>query len=81
VKNTQASSAISTYNISGAAQAVGLPRTTVDAWVQSGVVKMTGLINDRPAFSLADLDELRRVKEQREQARQVLSLNPTVKSS
>jgi predicted site-specific integrase-resolvase len=75
------SSAISTYNISGAAQAVGLPRTTVDAWVQGGVVRMTALINDRPAFSLADLEEIRRAKDLRDQARQVLRVNPTIKSS
>jgi hypothetical protein len=82
LKRPQTSSAVSTtYNISGAAKEVGLPRTTVDAWVQNGVIKLNGLINGLPAFSQGDLDELRKVKEEREQARQILSLKPTKRSS
>lgn len=70
-----------TFSVPAAAQEVGLSRPTLEAWVKSGVIVPTGQHNKKLAFSLADIEKLRAIKEKRDQAREVLSLNPTLKSS
>lgn len=70
-----------TFSVPAAAEAVGVSRPTVDAWVRSGVITPTGQHNGKIAFSLADIENLRKVKEQRAAAREVLNLRPVAKSS
>jgi len=82
VKKSEVSSAVSTtFSLPAAAEEVGLSRPTVDAWIKSGMIEPTGQHNGRPAFSLADLEDLRRIKRERDEAREMLSLKITKPST
>ena len=55
-----------TYSIAYAAKMVGVSRPTLDSWIARGGVRMTGCINGKkPAFTPADILELRRFAERR----------------